>query len=172
MNEPGHEAHASGRDGAEPTSPTAGGEIRKQLDRAPGERYLAAASPAAGASRTRRLGIAAIVALGTAVVTLALITFDIGPGLLVLGIVGGWLTGIALAGGAPAGKGAEAGPSRAATAATLAVAGLALGLLLDALRAYAIGGVLLPWEYALARFGALAPLAIVLAAAAGALRGR
>jgi hypothetical protein len=105
-------------------------------------------------------------------VTFALITFDIGPGLLVLGLAGGWLTGLAIAGGARAGKGEGAGRSRAATAAALAGLGVAGGLLLDALRAYALGGVLLPWEYALARFGVVAALAIVLAAVAGWLRGR
>lgn len=148
-----------------------GGEVRK-LDRAPGERYRQPVAPDAGPSRARRLGAAAAVAVGTAVVTFVLITFDIGPGLLVIGLAGGWLIGLALAGGAPAGKGADAGPGRAATAALLAGLGIAVGLLLDALRAYALGGVLLPWEYALARFGSVAPLAILLAAAAGALRGR
>jgi len=144
----------------------------RQLDRAPGERYRQPANPKPGPSRNRRLGWAAAVALGTAVVTFALITFDIGPGLLVLGIAGGWLTGLALAGGAPAGKGEDAGRNRAAVAGALAAFGLAFGLLLDALRAYALGGVLLPWEYALARFGVVAPLAIVLAVVAGVVRGR
>ncbi len=147
-----------------------GGEVRK-LDRALGERYRPSGPPTARPSRGRRFGIATAVALGTAAITFALSTFDIGPGLLVIGLAGGWLTGLALA-GAPAGNGTDAGTGRAATAAVLAGGGLAIGLLLDALRAYAIGGVLLPWEYALARFGALAPLVIVLAAAAGALRGR
>ncbi len=159
--------------GAAPTAATSdGGEVRRQLDRAPGERYRQPAPAIGGPSPTRRLGVAAGVTIGAAVVTFALITFDIGPGLLVIGIVEGWLTGLALAGGAPAGKGAGAGRSRAAGAAALAITGLAGGLLLDALRAYAIGGVLLPWEYALARFGLLAPVAIALAAVAGAIRGR
>ena len=202
MNQPGQEAHAGGQDGAgsgttdgagsgnstgpgggpntpasgtapgRGTSATPGGEVRKPLDRAPGDRYRQPASFKAGPSRNRGLGAAVAVAVGTAVVTFALITFDIGPGLLVLGLAGGWLTGLALAGGAPAGKGVDAGRTRAAVAAVLGGGGIAAALLLDALRAYAIGGVLLPWEYALARFGVVAPLAIVLAAGAGWVRGR
>ena len=118
------------------------------------------------------MGAAVVVAAGAAVVTFGLVTFDIGPGLLVVGIAGGWLTGLAITDGARAGKGDGAGAKRAVTAAALAAAGIALGLLLDALRAYALGGVLLPWEYAVARFGWIAPAAIMLAAVAGALRGR
>jgi hypothetical protein len=165
------EAEATSAQSGAPKAP-AGGEVRR-LDRAPGERYRAAApAPKPGPSRRRRLGAAMGAALGTAVVTFVLITVDIGPGLLVIGLAGGWVTGLALAGGARAGRGDDAGPGRAATAAVLAAAGVSLGLLLDALRAYALGGVLLPWEYALARFGWVAPAAIVLAAVAGALRGR
>ena len=173
MSDAGQAAHPDdrGTSGAGALTP-GGGEVRKPLDRAPSERYRQPVSPKTGPSRNRRLGAAAAVAVGTAVVTLALITFDIGPGLLVLGLAGGWLTGLALAGGAPAGKGVDAGRTRAAAASVLGGGGLAGGLLLDALRAYAIGGVLLPWEYALARFGVVAPLAIVLAAGAGWLRGR
>jgi hypothetical protein len=112
------------------------------------------------------------VALGTAAVTFALTTFDIEPALLVVGIAGGWLTGLALAGGVGMGAGPNAGPKRALAAGALAAGGLALGLLADSLRAYALGGVLLPWEYLLARFSFVAPLSIILAALAGALRGR
>jgi len=188
MNGPGHEAQPEGRDGATPGAdaadaaeprPTAGGDVRRQLDRAPGDRYRRVETDGAdgtagrGATRTRRLLAAAAVAVGTAVVTFALITFvDIGPGLLVLGVAGGWLTGLAVAGGARATHGEDAGRNRAITAAGLAGLGIALGLLLDSLRAYTLGGVLLPWEYALTRFGIVAPLAIGLAAVAGWLRGR
>ena len=154
------------------TSAHAGGDVRKPLDRAPGDRFRPPTTPTSVPAPRRQLAAAAGVAIGTAVVTFALITFDIGPGLLVLGLAGGWLTGLAIAGGGRAGKGEGAGRNRAATAAALAAIGMAGGLLLDALRAYALGGVLLPWEYALARFGVVAPLAIVLAAVAGWLRGR
>ncbi len=112
------------------------------------------------------------VALGTAIVTFALTTFDIDPGLLVIGVAGGWLTGLALAGGVGMGRGPNAGLKRAFAAGVIAAGGLALGLLADSLRAYALGGVLLPWEYLLARFGWVAPGSIVLAALAGAIRGR
>ena len=175
MNGPGHEAQA---DEDARSRPAAGGDVRRQLDRAPGDRYRRGETDGTdgtagrGTTRTRRLLAAAAVAVGTAVVTFALITFDIGPGLLVLGIAGGWLTGLAIAGGARATQGEEPGRRRATMAAVLAGAAIALALLLDALRAYALGGVLLPWEYALARFGIVAPLAIVLAAVAGWLRGR
>ena len=178
MNGPGHEAQA---DEDARSRPAAGGDVRRQLDRAPGDRYRRVETDGAdgadgaagrGATRTRRAIAAAAVAVGTAVVTFALITFDIGPGLLVLGIAGGWLTGLAIAGGARATQGEEPGRRRATMAAVLAGTAIALALLLDALRAYALGGVLLPWEYALARFGIVAPLAIVLAAVAGWLRGR
>jgi len=179
MNGPGHEAQA---DEDARSQPAAGGDVRRQLDRAPGDRYRRVETDGAdgadgaagrGATRTRRAIAAAAVAVGTAVVTFALITFvDIGPGLLVLGVAGGWLTGLAVAGGARATHGEDAGRNRAITAAGLAGLGIALGLLLDSLRAYTLGGVLLPWEYALTRFGIVAPLAIVLAAVAGWLRGR
>ena len=155
-----------------------GGEVRR-LERAPGERYGAAGGPGlpkpssgAGPSRSRRLAAALAVALGTAVVTFALTTFDVDPGLLVIGLAGGWLTGLALVGGVGVGKGPNAGPKRAVAAGAIAAGGLALGLLADSLRAYALGGVLLPWEYLLARFGWVAPGSIVLAALAGAVRGR
>jgi len=164
---------------------TDGGETRRLLDHAPGDRYRQPADGTTGTAgataktnespsraHARRIAAGAAVAIGTALITFALITFDIGPGLLVLGIAGGWLTGLALAGGARAGHGEGAGRNRATTAAALAGLGIALALLLDAIRAYALGGVLLPWEYAMARFGIVAPLAIVLAAVAGWLRGR
>jgi hypothetical protein len=155
-----------------------GGEVRR-LERAPGERYRGTDGPGApkqgsgaGPSRRRRITAALAVALGTAVVTFVLTTYDVGPGLLVIGIAGGWLTGLALAGGAGMGAGPNAGPMRAVAAGAMAAGGLALGLLADSLRAHALGGVLLPWEYLLALFGPVAPLSIILAALAGAIRGR
>jgi hypothetical protein len=126
----------------------------------------------AGPSRPRRAAAAVAVAVGTAIVTFALTGFDVDPGFLVIGLTGGWLTGLAVAGGAGMGRGANAGPRRALAAGALAAGGLALGLFADSLRAYALGGVLLPWEYLLARFGWVAPASIILAALAGAVRGR
>lgn len=126
----------------------------------------------AGPTRSRRVLAAVGVALGTAAVTFALTSFDVDPGLLVIGLAGGWLTGLALAGGAGMGRGPNAGPRRALAAGALAAGGVVLGFLGDSLRAYALGGVLLPWEYLLARFGWVAPASIALAALAGAVRGR
>lgn len=151
---------------------TPGGEVRRRLDRPPGERYRQPDESAPPPSRARRLGIALAAAVGIGLATFALVTVDLGPGLLVVGLTGGWLAGIAAAGGSPAGRGADAGTGRGALAALLAALAIALGLVLDSLRAYALGGVLLPWEYALARFGGVAPLSILLAAAVGWLRGR
>lgn len=168
----GRAAGASGGQG--------GGEVRRRLDRPPGERYRGAAAtggsagaePGRPARRARRRAFAVGVTLVAAIAIFALVTFDIGPGIIVLGIVGGWLVGVALTGGARPGTGEDAGSGRALAAGLLAGAAPVLGLLLDSLRAYALGGVLLPWEYALARFGLAVPLAIAAAAAAGALRGR
>jgi hypothetical protein len=150
-----------------------GGEVRR-LDRAPGERYggTPPARGSSGPSRARRLLAAAGVALGTAAVTFLLTGFDVGPGLLAIAAGGGWLTGLALTGGARAGRGAGAGWRRAALAAILAGTGVALGLAADGVRALTEGGVLTPWDYALDRFGPLAVAFVAVAAAAGALRGR
>jgi hypothetical protein len=150
-----------------------GGEVRR-LDRAPGERYGAAPEPPrpGGPTRTRRLLAATGVALGTAAVTFLLTGFDVGPGLLAIAGGGGWLTGLALAGGAPPGRGAGAGWRRAGLAAILAGGGVALGLAADGVRALTEGGVLTPWDYALDRFGPLAVAFVAVAAAAAALRGR
>lgn len=151
-----------------------GGEVRR-LERAPGERYRQAnGSEPKKPDPSRRRGVAAalVVALGVAVVTFALTTFDIDPELLIIGLAGGWLTGLALAGGLGMGGGPGGGPRRAVAAGAIAAGGMALGLLADSLRAYALGGVLLPWEYLIVRFGWVAPGSIVLAALAGAVRGR
>jgi hypothetical protein len=160
-----------------------GGEVRR-LDRPPGERY-APKAPAPGTpggsgpggrghgwSRRRRIVAAAAAALGTAVVTFLFAGFDLGPGFLAIGAGGGWITGLALAGGEPPGRGAGAGRGRAITGAVLAGVGVALGLTLDAIRSLAEGGVLAPWDYAAERFGALALAFVAVAAVAAALRGR
>jgi hypothetical protein len=177
MNETGHEAPPAGdraADSAEPPKPTtsSGGEVRR-LAHAPGERYTPAAPAVATALTPRQRALAVIgVTLGVALATFVLTTFDIDPGLLVIGIAGGWLTGLAVAGGRRAGTGEDAGARRAAIAAILGAVGISLGLLADSIRALAQGGVLLPWEYAMARFGWVAPASILLAAGVGALRGR
>ncbi|HEY4752590.1 MAG TPA: hypothetical protein VIH37_04845, partial [Candidatus Limnocylindrales bacterium] len=115
MNETGHEAPPAGDRAAEsaeqpmPTKPASGGEVRR-LAHAPGERYTAAApAVAAGPTRRRRAIAATGVTIGVAMATFVLTTFDIDPGLLVIGVAGGWLTGLAVAGGLPAGRGDDAG---------------------------------------------------------------
>jgi hypothetical protein len=154
-----------------------GGEVRR-LDRAPGERYAQQAgatgpgAPRAGWSRRRRVATAAGAALATAVVTLLLAGLDVGPGLLAIGAGGGWITGLALAGGEPAGRGPDAGRGRATGAAVLGGAGVALGIVLDAGRSLAEGGVLTPWDYAADRFGPMALAFVAVGAIAAALRGR
>jgi hypothetical protein len=150
-----------------------GGEVRR-LDRAPGERYGAAPGKPrpGGPTRARRLIAAAGVALGTAVVTFLLTSFDVGPGLLAIAAGAGWLTGLALTGGARPGRGDGAGWRRALLAAILAGGGVALGLAADGVRALTEGGVLTPWDYAIDRFGPLAVAFVAVAAIAGALRGR
>jgi hypothetical protein len=145
----------------------AGGEIRR-LDRAPGERYAAAgASAAAGVAvrvdKPRRvwLGRAVAAAAAAGAVTFLLTSFDIGLGLLAVAAAAGWLVGLALAGG-----------RHPVTAGALAAAGMASGLLADGLRALTEGGVLAPWAYAWERFGLLAVAVPLVAALAGAWRGR
>ena len=164
-----------------------GGEVRR-LDRAPGERYAldpARSGPpsgppgsrppgqtSAGPSRRRRVGAAVVVALATAVVVFVLAGLDIGPGFLAVAAAGGWLTGLALAGGALSGKGQEPGRTRAVGAAVLAGGAMALGMTLDALRSLAEGGVLAPWDYAMTRFGPWALAFVAVAAIAAGVRGR
>jgi hypothetical protein len=159
-----------------------GGEVRR-LDRAPGERYAAGAgatgpgtpgpgTPPVGWSRRRRVVTAAGAALATAAITFLLAALDLGPGFLAVGAGGGWITGLALAGGEPAGRGGDAGRRRAIGAAALAGTGVALGIGLDAVRSLAEGGVLVPWDYAWARFGPLALAFVAIAAVTAALRGR
>jgi hypothetical protein len=159
-----------------------GGEVRR-LDRAPGERYAPGAGatgpgtpgpgrPRVGWSRRRRVVSAAGAALATAAITFLLAGLDLGPGFLAVGAGGGWITGLALAGGEPAGRGRDAGRWRAIGAAALAGAGVALGIALDAVRSLSEGGVLAPWDYAAARFGPMAVAFVAVAAAAAAIRGR
>lgn len=115
---------------------------------------------------------AVAVALGGGVVTFLIAGLDVGPGLLAVAGGAGWLTGLALAGGARAGHGEDAGRGRAALAAVLAGWGIAAGILGDGVRSLAEGGVLAPWAYADERFGPLAVAFVAVAAIAGGLRGR
>jgi len=113
-----------------------------------------------------------VAALATALVTLVLAGLDLGPGFLAIGGGGGWITGLALAGGEPPGRGEDAGRNRAFGAAALAGGAVVLGITLDAVRSLSEGGVLSPWDYALERFGPLVVAYVAVAALAAALRGR
>jgi len=114
---------------------------------------------------------AAAASAASALVVFLLAGIDIGLGLLAVAAGAGWLVGLALAGGA-AGRGADAGRGRAATAALIAAPGMCAGLLADGVRALTQGGVLAPWAYAWERFGPLALAVPLIAALAGAWRGR
>jgi hypothetical protein len=157
-----------------------GGEVRR-LDRPPGERYApgkgSPGTPGSGPSpsgwsRRRRVAAAVGAALATTFVTFLLAGLDVGPGFLAIGAGAGWITGLALAGGEPPGRGADAGRNRALGAAVLAGGAVVLGVTLDAVRSLAEGGVLAPWDYALERFGPLVVAYVAIAALAAALRGR
>jgi hypothetical protein len=144
--------------GAEGAARVGGGEVRR-LERAPGERY--AAAPSAAPARPVRFGRAVAVAGAVGAITFLLTGFDIGLGLLAIAAAAGWLVGLTLAGG-----------GRPLAAGALAAAGMASGLLADGIRALTQGGVLAPWAYTWERFGLLAVAVLLIAALAGAWRGR
>ena len=147
--------------GAPRAEQSSGGEIRR-LERAPSERYAAApvTSPPAGAGQGTRLARAVGAAAIAALVTFLVTGFDVGLGLLAVAAAAGWLVGLAVGGGRPVQAGA------------VAAGGMAAGLVADGLRALTQGGVLAPWAYAWERFGPLAVAVLVVAALAGAWRGR
>jgi hypothetical protein len=155
------------------------GPGRRQLDRAPGERYRGTLPgvapeppPAIPWSRRRRVGLAVTAAVVAGGVTLLLGGLDIGPGLLAIGAATGWLVGLLLAGGASPGRGPGAGLARGGGAAGLGGVAIAAGLLGDGVRALSQGGVLSPLDYAGERYGPLAILVVLAAALVGFLRGR
>ncbi len=153
-----------------------GGEVRR-LDQAPGERYARDPVPSGPPTppapvRRQRIGAALVAALATAIVTLLLAGLDVGPGFLAVAAGGGWITGLALAGGAAPGRGEDAGRGRAIGAGVLAGGAMALGITLDAVRSLAEGGVLAPWDYAMTRFGPWALVFVAVAVIAAVVRGR
>ena len=164
--------------GSSPTPATVAAPGR--LDRVPGERYRGSSTTAPPSghassvpwSRRRRVGLAVVVALAGGAVVLLLGGLDVGPGLLAIGAATGWLTGLAMAGGASPGRGSDAGASRGLASAGIAGGGIALGLVADGVRALAEGGVLNPVAYVVERYGPLAAVVIAAAAIAGLLRGR
>jgi hypothetical protein len=150
-----------------------------RLERPPGERY-ARSAPSAGPgpavpapwSTGRRIAASIAAAAAGGLALLLLGGIDLGPGLLAVTAATGWLTGLALAGGAPPGRGAGTGAGRATWAGLLAAAGVIAGLLADGVRALSEGGVLSPADYVGERFGPLAILLVASAVLVAVLRGR
>lgn len=165
-------------DRVEPGDRAPAGHASRRLDRAPGERYAESASRAPrSAARTtapgRAAGIAAIIATaaGGAVLVGLLGSIDLGPGLVVLALFIGWAVALAVIWAMPV-RDAQRRWLRPALGALLAAGSVAAGLLLLWAWALAEGGVLGPIAYADARFGLLAPLLVVAAAAVAAVRAR
>ena len=162
--------------------PGAPGETRPRLDRAPGDRYRSGAVPGAAvepvepaeapATGTRARGIAA--AVGVAIVGsigfAILGSIDLGLGLLIVSAFLCWLVAVALVWGVgPSWLGC---PRRAGTAAAIAAGSIVLGLGLLWAWSRSEGGVLAPLDYLDQRFGFLAALDVVVAAAVAAVRAR
>jgi hypothetical protein len=146
------------------------------LARPPGDRYarppegVAAGEKAPGLDRfSRGAALAVMAAVAGGALTLLLGGLDVGVGLLAVAAATGWLVGLALAWAMPA-EGPHAG--RVAGAAVIAALGIAGGLLADGVRALAEGGVLSPPAYAWERYGVLAVILPLVAAAAAAIRAR
>jgi len=146
-----------------------------RLDRAPGERYAGRASgPVATGPRTglvRSLVVADLVALTGSVAFFALALFDLGPGLIAAAAAIGWAIALALVW-----RGTAAGiadrRARVAAAATLAVAAVALGFLLNWAWGRAEGGVLDPVAYLDDRWGLLAWVDMAVAGIVAGVRAR
>jgi hypothetical protein len=146
-----------------------GGEQRR-MDRAPGSRYVVTVPAATAAARgvsVRGIGIAALVAFTGAAAFFVLGQLTLGPGLLAVAAVTGWMTAVALVdlGG---GAGLRPGGGRIAAAAGLAGGAILAAILLDWAWAVPQGGVLGPLDYIGARYG---PAALLDVAVAGLLAG-
>jgi len=148
----------------------------KPLDRAPGERYRArpaeGIAPAALATATRptpaaRAASPFVVATAGALLIAVLGSFDIGAGLLAVSGFIGWAVGISIVwGGVPGGDRAR----RGLWSAGLAAASIVVGFVLLWIWSHVEGGVLDPMAYLDERFGPIAYLNIVVAAAVAWLR--
>jgi hypothetical protein len=159
---------------AEP-GPQAGGE-RRRLDRAPGERFATGPAAvqeraAAGRRRRRRAVLASVlVADAGAVLFFLLGLVDLGAGLLVIAAFVGWIVALALVWW---GRDAVADARlRVALAAFLGGWAIVAGIVVDWVYALVQGGVLGPLDYVAQRYGAIALLAILLAAGVAAVRAR
>jgi hypothetical protein len=157
------------------TEPTSPGERR--LDRPPSDRYLEAAADEATAAEATSGGSTArgvLAATGVAIVG-AIVTVVLGgvlamsAGLLVVWAAVGYLTGIALK--TVAGRTLPP-PGRPILAAVLALVGIALGAVGLWVYAGTEGGVLPLLDYLAQAFGAVIPLAAVIAAGSAWWGGR
>jgi hypothetical protein len=176
----------------DPSPPTPAG----QLDRAPGERYRAPAAgappgrgpggrpatgtPVAGSSaaaatgaesgsRTRGVLAGVGAAAGGALVYAVLGQVDLGLGLIAVAAFVGWVVAIAIVWGAGA---ARPIPRQALIAALLSAGAIVAGLLLAWTWSRVEGGVLGPLDYTDQRYGPVAYLEILVAAAVAGLRAR
>lgn len=161
--------------------PAAGGEARR-LERAPGERYAAGPAGSGGGGVpggappgrvvSRRALVTAVLAADAGAVLFVVIALTgLDLGLLVVAAFAGWLTAVAIVWpGRRAGIGDDR--LRVAVAAFLGGWAVAGGLVLDWIYALLTGGVLGPLDYVVERYGLVAPLALVLAAAVAAYRAR
>ena len=166
--------------GERPPARLPGSEPAQTLDRAPGERYRAPATSAGGPAATRdgpsavrALVVPVVVAVVGGVVLTVFELLDLGAGLLAVGLVIGWLTGIAVRTTPRTVDWARTADRRSIVAAALAILGSALGFgLIWAWSRVAEPGALGPIDYLAERFGPLPLLLLALAAGAAALRAR
>jgi hypothetical protein len=161
------------------------------LDRAPGERYRAAAersgasrvtahpdstddgaqpAPIVAPGRRRAIGAALGVASAGALVVFVLGQVDVGAGLLAVAAAIGWLIALALVWGGM--TGAPTGRRRLLVAVGFAAAAILVGFGLDWGWSRLQGGALDPLAYLDQRYGLLAWVNVAVAAAAAGLRGR
>ncbi|HKG57998.1 MAG TPA: hypothetical protein VKA85_12190 [Candidatus Limnocylindrales bacterium] len=144
-----------------------------QLDRAPGERYVAedGHAPPDGGSAARAVawGAAAAVA-GTAVLVALAAVLALSVGLVVVAAAVGRATGLALRAGA--GASFERPGRRGSAAAALSVGAVAVAQVLIWVYARSEGGALGIVEYLAQTYGALVPLELAVAAIVAAWTAR
>jgi hypothetical protein len=160
-------------------APQAGGE-RRRLDRAPGQRYLPDASgrgggPGGAGGPDRRRTVrpvvaAALVADAGAVLFFVVGLVDLGVGLLAVAAFIGWVVALALVWWGRDAIAVER--TRVAVAALLGGWAIVAAILVDWGYALAQGGVLGLLDYVGERYGAVAPVSILIAAGIAAVRAR
>jgi hypothetical protein len=153
---------------------------QRQLDRAPGERYrprpglLPSSNDAVPLPTDRRLAVAIGAPLLVAVVGSLLVavlgSFDIGIGLMAVSGFIGWAVAVAVVwGGTP---GDDARSRRATWAAVLAAGSVAVGFAILWSWSRVEGGAMDPFAYLGERFGPVAYVNVIVAAAVAFLRAR